>query len=81
MTRDDLPDPGEDRYWIVTHQPRSRTTPVKIELRRQLHGTKSPKFTELLGYENTIANHEKIVEAMQLVLDRVGDVDRFVGVY
>ena len=79
-----LPSAGEGRFWNIEHQPRKRTTPLRIELRQSnISSAKGPilSLSKVIGFEDTIADAEKIEEAAKIVLARAGQVDEFVGIY
>jgi hypothetical protein len=75
-----LPDVGESRFWRITHEPRSRKTPVKVTLMQYLPGTGTkPSFAHPLGYENTVAVPEEIYLAAETVQVRCERIDEVVG--
>lgn len=79
-----LPDPGEDRYWNITHQPLKKTAPLRLELREHTKkgGTRHiQSWTRLLGYEDTVALAGEIRAAADKVLERASRVDEFVGMH
>lgn len=75
-----MPEPGVDRFWKVSHQPRNRANPMRVELRESIVPGRTNMST-LVGYENTVASAKAIAEAANLVLTRVGDYHRLVGEY
>lgn len=92
LTRDQFPDAGPLRIWVVSPNPKSVTTPVTIELReyaneeekRRLEArgdSASVSFTRKLGLIYTTAKREDLLKAADTLLDRVGDIDNVVGVY
>lgn len=82
LRREDFPDVGEDRFFIIKHNPKSRTNPVTVELREAIvPGKRIEGFSKLLGLEYTIADKKSIVEAAALVDARVGRIDDVVGIY
>lgn len=77
-------DPGADRVWAITHQPKNQSKPVRLELREFVvdrTATTPKSLTRLLGSVNTIADRKTLTEDAALLLARVGRVDEFVGVH
>lgn len=77
-------DPGAERVWAITHQPKNQTKPVRLELREYIverTSTTPASMTKLLGFVNTIADRKVLAEDAALLLARVGRVDEFVGVH
>lgn len=77
-------DPGNDRVWAITHQPKNQSKPVRLELREftvERTATTPQSLTRLLGFVNTIADRKVLAEDAALLLARVGRVDEFVGVH
>lgn len=77
-------DPGAERVWAITHQPKNQTKPVRLELREYIverTSTTPASMTKLLGFVNTIADRKVLTEDAALLLARVGRVDEFVGVH
>ena len=77
-------DPGQDRVWAVSHQPKNQAKPVRLELREftvERTATTPQSLTRIVGSINTIADRKKLVEDAALLLARVGRVDEFVGVH
>lgn len=80
----ELPDPGPTRYWEIKHQPTKKNTPLRIELREHTKKDGSHhvgSWTRMLGFEDTIALPDSIIEAASKVLDRASRVDEFVGMH
>ena len=76
----DLPPAGEGRWWRVTHNAKSRTNPIVIQLMESM----TPGRTALsrpIGFEYTVASAKALREAAETVLARVGDYDKVVGDY
>lgn len=77
-------DPGAERVWAITHQPKNQTKPVRLELREYIverTATTPTSLTRVLGFMNTIADRKVLAEDAALLLARVGRVDEFVGVH
>lgn len=77
-------DPGAERVWAITHQPKNQTKPVRLELREYIverTATTPTSLTRVLGFVNTIADRKVLAEDAALLLARVGRVDEFVGVH
>lgn len=77
-------DPGTERVWAITHQPKNQTKPVRLELREYIverTATTPTSLTRVLGFVNTIADRKVLAEDAALLLARVGRVDEFVGVH
>lgn len=77
-------DPGAERVWAITHQPKNQTKPVRLELREYVverTATTPTSLTRVLGFVNTIADRKVLAEDAALLLARVGRVDEFVGVH
>lgn len=74
---------GEGFFFVVKHQPTRRTTPIRVELRKPMPGIKAPResLSSLLGFEDTVADEERIYEAALKVVSRAGRVDQLTGVY
>lgn len=75
-----LPKAGTDRWWKITHNPKSRTNPITIQLMEQMTpGRKA--LSRVIGFEYTTASWKALSEAAETVLARVGDYDKVVGDY
>lgn len=77
-------DPGAERVWAITHQPKNQTKPVRLELREYIverTATTPTSLTRVLGFVNTIADRKVLSEDAALLLARVGRVDEFVGIH
>lgn len=77
-------DPGAERVWAITHQPKNQTKPVRLELREYIverTATTPTSLTRVLGFVNTIADRKVLAEDAALLLARVGRVDEFVGIH
>ncbi len=77
-------DPGAERVWAITHQPKNQAKPVRLELREYIverTSTTPASMTKLLGFVNTIADRKVLAEDAALLLARVGRVDEFVGIH
>ena len=75
---------GERRFWEVKHQPNKQAKPLRLELRQWNvvpRTTTPPSFSDLVGFIDTIADELALAEAAKILLTRVGEVDRFVGVH
>lgn len=81
LTRDLFPDVPENRYWRVTHNPKSQAKPVRLELREYTTERKVESFSRLIGFIDTIASRGQLLSDADTLLARVGDVDDLVGVY
>lgn len=82
MERADFPDVGKRRFFVVEHNPKSSKTPVRVELREALvEGRNLKSMSKLLGFENTVADHERIIETAKTIEARVGKIDQVVGIY
>lgn len=83
LTQPKLPDPGPNRFWVITHQPQKKTTPLRIELRERLvkDSDKNVKSLSRLSYEDSIADSETVYSQATKVVIRAGHMDRFVGTW
>lgn len=76
----DLPDAGEDRWWRITLNPKSRTQPITITLMEQMTpGRKA--LSRAIGFEYSTASWEDLAEKADLVLARVGGYIKVIGDY
>ena len=77
-----LPDPGENRFWVGIHQPRNTKQPLLLQLREKLAAGSKPNvsLSTLITQQGTIADEKAIVETAEQMLIRAGRVDQFVGV-
>ena len=75
-----LPDPGEDRWWRVGLNPKSRTNPVVISLMECFSPGRKAMSKPLLG-EYCTANEKDLREAAEKILARIADYKIFVGDY
>lgn len=79
-----LPNPGKDRFWVITHQPNKKTTPLRIELRERLvkdSTRNSPKLSRLITFEDTVADSEQVYNKATQCVIRAGHMDRFIGIW
>ena len=75
-----LPSAGEDRWWQVKHNPKSRTKPIVLNLMESVTpGHKA--MSRIIGFEFGIASVKDLTEKAELVLARVSDYDKIVGSY
>lgn len=75
-----LPDPGEGRIWRVTHNAKSRTNPMVIQLvERFARGRRGP--SAVIGFDYATANETDLKNKALDILERVGDYAKFVGDY
>lgn len=77
-------DPGAERVWAITHQPKNQSKPVRLELREFVVDrteTTPQSMTRIIGSINTIADRKTLTEDAALLLARVGRVDEFVGIH
>jgi hypothetical protein len=82
LQRSDFPNVGEERFFVVKHNPKSVAKPVTIELRQSIaEGKRIESFSKLLGIEYAIADKAEILEAAKRVEARVGRIDDVVGLY
>lgn len=73
-------DPGPNHFWDVSFDKRSNKTPIRVSLMARIRpGTTI--LAEEIGWERTIAVEDKVREAAELVLVRVADRARFLGVH
>ena len=79
LTIDDLPDPGENRFWRITFNPKSRTNPMVIQLFESFRPG-SP-VGQVIGFEYAMANKKDLREKAELVLVRAADYKLMVGDY
>ena len=79
---DDLPDPGQDRFWLGQHQPHSTKTPLMLELREKViaGAPAREKFSRLISKQGTIADPASIIATAEEILVRAGKVDKFTGI-
>lgn len=77
----DLPDPGERRVWVVTHNPKSSTKPLHIELKQLHEGSKNAHFSDLVGQGNAAAQDEAVRTECDRILMVAGRAAEFVGVH
>lgn len=76
----DLPTAGEGRWWKISHNPKSRTNPITIQLMECMTPGREA-LSRIIGFEYTTASWKALSEAADLVLARVGDYDKVVGSY
>lgn len=76
----DLPQAGEGRWWNVSHNPKSRTNPITIQLMESMTPGRQ-SLSRVIGFEYTTASWKALSAAADLVLARVGDYDKVVGAY
>lgn len=75
-----LPEAGTDRWWRITHNPKSRTQPITITLMEQMTpGRKA--LSRAIGFEYATASWKDLAEKADLVLARVGDYAKVIGDY
>lgn len=77
-------DPGKDRVWAISHQPKNQSKPVRLELREfvvERTKTTPVSMTRIVGSINTIADRKALADDAALLLARVGRVDEFVGIH
>ena len=86
LTKADLPDVGDRRFWVVEHNPKSKTRPVTVSLREDTT-TRSPArttgrvgFSRLIGTDDAkAATIDEIAATAKALLERVGQIDDMVG--
>lgn len=76
----DLPQAGEGRWWKVTHNAKSRTNPITIQL-MECYTPGREALSKVIGFEYTTASWKALADAADLVLARVGDYDKVIGNY
>jgi hypothetical protein len=76
----ELPNPGVDRWWRITHNPKSRTNPIVVTLMECLV-TGRRAMSAAIGYEWTVADPKRCAEAAEVVLARVSAYKEVVGEY
>lgn len=79
-----LPNPGEDRFWVIKHQPLKKTMPLRIELRERTVKDSDRNvvgLSRLIGYGESVADKMKVYDEAVKTLIRAGFSDRFVGVW
>ena len=84
MAEPKLPYPGKNRFWVIEHQPRKKTAPLRIELRERSikdHDKNLKSLSRLIGYGETVADSDKVYTEATAVLLRAGHSDRFVGTW
>lgn len=81
VDRESLPAVADNRFWRIEHQPKSRATPVKVTLMERLPGTGRNIMATAIGYENSIATPEAVIEAAEKVHVRSSRVDEVLGDY
>lgn len=73
-----LPEAGEDRFWRVEHNPKSRVNPITVKLMEYV----VPGHTVLsrsIGFDYTIASWKAISETAELILAKVGNYSKVIG--
>jgi hypothetical protein len=75
-----LPPAGEGRWWLVEHNPKSRTNPITVKLMESMSGNRRA-LSRPIGYEYTIADAKQVAKAAEVILARVGDYVKVVGSY
>lgn len=79
-TADLLPEAGEGRYWLVELMKRRENNPIKVTLMQSLvPGRKG--LAEEIGHAFTVAVPEKVRDAADLVLVKVGGYESVIGTY
>lgn len=85
LTRKDFPKTADNRFYVVTHNPKSMAKPVTIELREYAsEGARERKFksmSTLIGFITTTADQKELLAAAFELDRRVGNVDNVVGTY
>lgn len=79
-----LPKAGQNRFWVIEHQPNKKTAPVRIELRERSikdHDKNLKSLSRLISYGETVADSEKVYEEATAIIVRAGHIDRFVGTW
>jgi hypothetical protein len=77
----DFPTTSPGRFWVISHNAKSETKPVRVELRQRLAGSQVDSLSTLVGFASTIADPDEIVKAANLVNIRAGRIDELVGTY
>lgn len=84
MTKPKLPNAGTDRFWVIEHQPRKKTAPLRIELRERTikdSDRNIKSLSRLIGFGETVADSDSVYEEATKILTRAGNSDRFVGTW
>lgn len=76
-----LPNPGPGRFWRLERNAKNQTKPIKISLMQALPGTRSSKFSDVVGYGQAPGIPDLIYEEAQTVLDIHGRVTELLGDY
>lgn len=75
-----LPAAGSGRWWKITHNPKSRTNPITIQL-MEMYTPGRKGLSRAIGFEYTTASWKALAEAAEMVLARAGDYEKVVGDY
>jgi hypothetical protein len=86
LTKADLPDVGDRRFWVIEHNPKSNTRPVKVTLMEDHAATARTgrngraQWARAVGFEFAkTAEIADVVATAGVVVLRVGNVDNVVG--
>lgn len=72
--------PEGQRFWRITHNPKSRVNPIRLDFMEcQVPGKAG--LSRSIGFELTIASPKALATAAELIEARVGDYDKVVGDY
>lgn len=73
---------GPRRFFVVKHEAKNRTKPVRIELREStVEGRSVISLSTLLSFDNTVSDADEIYRVAEIIEARVGGIDKVVGTY
>lgn len=75
-----LPAAGEGRWWKVETNTRQRQNPITVTLMESYSGSKRA-LSKALASEYTIADPKRVAETASIILARIGDYAKVVGLY
>lgn len=85
LSRADFPEVSDLRFFQVSHNPKSVSTPVTLQLREyeseRAKAQQLVSMSRLIGVAYTTAVREELLEAARKLHYRVGGIDDVVGVY
>ena len=73
---------GQGRFFVVTHDPKVKSKPVRVELRQtQIAGRCIVSMSRLLAHDNCVADEATIIQTAEEIEARVGKIDQLEGIY
>lgn len=83
----DLPEPGERRFWLIEHNPKSTTKPLRISLCHLLEGASLPRegqgkgMSTYVGHGSAAAQPTEVRTEAERILRVAARAHEFVGVH